>query len=142
MKIKKTLIKLMVFLILSIILMGLNGVTLISSLEDPNQHLLGMGISTSAVADPRAVLLVIIIGVIIVWVMKKKNNSRSYKSRNYRNSRKRQMPAPSRDCAMESCGTISVMPFVCKFCERSFCAVHRLPEKHECVVLASLQKRF
>jgi predicted nucleic acid binding AN1-type Zn finger protein len=101
-----------------------------------------MGISTLAVVGPRAVLLVIIIGVIIVCVMRKKNNPRSYRSRNYRKSRNRQMPAPSRDCAIESCGTISVMPFVCKFCESSFCIVHRLPEKHECVVLASMQKRF
>jgi len=33
------------------------------------------------------------------------------------------------------------MPFTCKFCGDSFCAEHRLPEKHHCPGLAGLKDR-
>ncbi|MFX0103257.1 MAG: AN1-type zinc finger domain-containing protein, partial [Candidatus Hodarchaeota archaeon] len=33
----------------------------------------------------------------------------------------------------DHCGENSYMLFPCKNCNKSFCAVHRLPEKHDCI---------
>ena len=35
----------------------------------------------------------------------------------------------------EYCGREVVLPFVCPYCGKNFCAEHRLPESHECVNL-------
>lgn len=35
----------------------------------------------------------------------------------------------------EYCGKEVLLPFVCPYCGKSFCAEHRLPEKHECLSL-------
>lgn len=33
----------------------------------------------------------------------------------------------------EICGKeLSILPYVCKYCGKSFCVEHRLPEKHVC----------
>ncbi len=39
------------------------------------------------------------------------------------------------------CGFNDPLPFTCKFCGRSFCYNHRLPESHDCPELASYKER-
>ena len=39
------------------------------------------------------------------------------------------------------CGFKDPMPFTCKFCGKSFCYNHRLPESHNCTGLALLKER-
>ena len=36
----------------------------------------------------------------------------------------------SKKCA--SCGTVELLPYVCKFCSLPYCTQHRLPERHDC----------
>ncbi len=35
-------------------------------------------------------------------------------------------------CDFEGCDRTEVLPFKCKFCHKSFCRIHRLPENHNC----------
>ena len=40
------------------------------------------------------------------------------------------------------CGKELDLPYVCKYCGKTFCVEHRLPEKHNCVGLTELRKPF
>ena len=41
----------------------------------------------------------------------------------------------------EYCGFRDPMPFTCKFCGKSFCYNHRLPESHDCSGLALYKEK-
>ncbi|MBN1329374.1 MAG: hypothetical protein JXA54_07865 [Candidatus Heimdallarchaeota archaeon] len=36
------------------------------------------------------------------------------------------------ECDYEGCPNFEALPFVCKYCGKSFCRFHRLPENHDC----------
>ncbi|MHA1522452.1 MAG: AN1-type zinc finger protein [Promethearchaeota archaeon] len=88
------------------------------------------------------VILIILTGLVLVVVWRKRNIRKSYRSPSYKKSKIRHKPVPNKECAFEPCGVISVMPFVYKFCGKSFCIDHRLPENHGCIVLATLEKKL
>jgi len=46
---------------------------------------------------------------------------------------------PENKC--DVCGAYDLLPFKCKYCGGTFCAVHRLPENHQCPGLRMLKQR-
>jgi Zn-dependent protease len=41
----------------------------------------------------------------------------------------------------ELCGTDEAIPFKCRYCEGSFCSIHRLPPNHNCIFLKEYLKQ-
>ncbi len=41
----------------------------------------------------------------------------------------------------DTCGAYDLLPFKCKYCGGTYCAVHRLPESHQCSGLIKLKQR-
>ncbi len=35
------------------------------------------------------------------------------------------------------CGKTDLLPYTCSYCEKTFCAQHRLPENHECASIGA-----
>lgn len=46
---------------------------------------------------------------------------------------------PENRCGL--CGAYELLPFKCKYCGGTFCAIHRLPENHHCHGLRMLKQR-